>query len=194
MKAQIAFITIFCLVGACETSNEDPQTPLSRPSVQDVLATFEADQPKSAAFNRLSEAEKWEFLRVFLPNRVFSVGPSDYIKFQPGGTATLVSLFGGHYELAATLRWEISHNELRLRPATAAQSMPLGLEQEEIWQSPEIRAGNASFSFATPSGRGATLGLLRARYRSGAPDFLNEREQWPLLWARMYPEGDEGLQ
>ena len=85
MKSRAAFLSLLCwLCVQCEPARE--RTP-TRPPVRDVLATFEAARPKVAAFNRLSEEEKWEFLRLYLPNRVFHLPPSAWFKLLPDGTA-----------------------------------------------------------------------------------------------------------
>ena len=115
MKSRAAFLSLLCwLCVQCEPARE--RTP-TRPPVRDVLASFEADRPKESAFNRLSEEEKWEFLRLYLPNRVFSRPPSTWIKFLPDGTAPLVLLVGGVMEPAGSVRWDfVEGGGLRLRP------------------------------------------------------------------------------
>ena len=190
MNTRAALLCVACSL--CLHCEPEPERTTTRPPVRDVLASFEADRPKESAFNRLSEEEKWEFLRLYLPNRVFHLPPGAWFKFLPDGTARVAALTAaGHIEPTDSVRWEfVEGGGLRFRPMEEGWSMPYGFPEGTFV---EPTMSDRAFRFKTPGGEPAMSFNLIQPLRV-APDFLNEREQWPLRWARMYPEGDEGSQ
>ena len=188
MNTRAALLCVACSL--CLHCEPEPERTTTRPPVRDVLASFEAARTKESGFNRLSEEEKWEFLRLYLPNRVFHLPPSAWFKLLPDGTAPMVVLADGDMRTAGSVRWEFVDRGLRFHPMEEGGSLPPEFP-EGTWVEPSMSDGVLSFN-AAEGEAGFSFNLIRPN--GAAPDFLNEREQWPLRWARMYPEGDEGSQ
>ena len=182
----LSFMVLYC-------SKPDPE-PRHSLTVETLLAEFYANRPNAGAFNSLSEEQRWQFLAVYLPGRVFRVGPTEWIKFLPDGSALFQELVNyGTYEREAigmrvtpgNLRWELTGNALHIRGTDSVGSVSRTFGAETHWMKPEILSDRV---FVFYDGRGGELGLILDSPRDYIPPFLDMGHQFPQLGQHSAPQ------